>query len=41
LIDFQKVIIGEKIRDVQEDGFRTVNFNDQHLAGILYVEDEA
>jgi len=41
LIDFQKVIIGEKIRDVQEDGFRTINFNDQHMAGILYVDDAA
>jgi len=28
LIDFQKIIIGEKIRDVQEDGFHNVNFND-------------
>ena len=41
LIDFQKVIIGEKIRDVQEDGFRNVDFDDQHLAGILYVDDPA
>ena len=28
LIDFQKIIIGEKIRDVLEDGFHTINFND-------------
>lgn len=28
MIDFQKVIIGEKIRDVQEEGFRTVDFDD-------------
>jgi hypothetical protein len=41
LIDFQKIIIGEKIRDVQEDGFRNVNFNDQHLASILYIENPA
>jgi hypothetical protein len=41
MIDFQKVIIGEKIRDIQEDGFRTIDFDDQHLAGILYIEDDA
>lgn len=28
MIDFQKVIIGEKIRDVQEEGFRVVDFDD-------------
>ena len=26
---------------MQEEGFRNVNFNDQHLAGILYLEDDA
>jgi hypothetical protein len=40
LIDFQKIIIGEKIRDVQEDGFNNVNFNDQHLASIFCVEPD-
>ena len=40
MIDFQKVIIGEKIRDVQEDGFHTISFNDQQLASIFYVEPE-
>jgi hypothetical protein len=40
LIDFQKIIIGEKIRDVQEEGFHTVNFNDQHLASIFMLEDD-
>lgn len=38
LIDFQKLIIGEKIRGYQE-GFKNINFNDQHLASILYKED--
>jgi len=41
MIDFQKVIIGEKIRDVQEEGFRVIDFDDQHLASILYIEDDA
>ena len=40
LIDFQKIIIGEKIRDVQEDGFHGVNFNDQHLASIFFLEPD-
>lgn len=40
MIDFQKLIIGEKIRDVQEEGFHNVNFNDQHLASIFYVEPD-
>ena len=40
LIDFCKIIIGEKIRDVQEDGFHNVNFNDQHLASIFCVEPD-
>jgi len=41
MIDFQKVIIGEKIRDVQEEGFRVVDFDDQHLASILFLEDDS
>ena len=39
LIDFQKLIIGEKIRGYQE-GFKNISFDDQHLASILYKEDE-
>lgn len=34
------MIIGEKVRSILEHGFRHVNFNDQHLARIIYVEDE-
>lgn len=37
LVDFQKVIIGEKVRDVLEGGFRGINFNDQHLAEIMFI----
>lgn len=37
LIDFQKLIIGEKIRGYQED-FKNINFNDQHLAQLLHKE---
>lgn len=39
LIDFQKLIIGEKIRGYQED-FKNIRFTDQHLAAILYKEEE-
>jgi hypothetical protein len=39
MIDFQKVIIGEKIRFIQEKNFRKVSFNDNHLADIMWVED--
>jgi len=39
-IDFQKVIVGEKIRYIQEKDYRHVNFNDNHLASIFWVEDE-
>ena len=38
LIDFQKLIIGEKIRGFQEE-FKNVEFNDQHLAQLLYKEN--
>lgn len=37
LIDFQKLIIGEKIRGYQE-GFENINFNDQHLAKLICME---
>ena len=40
LVDFQKVIIGEKVRGYQEGIFHNINFNDQHLAQIMYVEPE-
>jgi hypothetical protein len=39
-INFTKVIIGEKIRSIQEYDYRQVNFNDNHLASIFYIEDE-
>ena len=39
LIDFQKLIIGEKVRFYQED-FKNINFNDQHLASLLYKEGD-
>lgn len=39
-INFTKVIIGEKIRNIQENDYTLVNFNDNHLASIFYVEDE-
>ena len=39
LIDFQKLIIGEKIRGYQEE-FKNIEFNDQHLAKLLYKEEE-
>ena len=38
-INFEKLIIGEKIRGYQED-FKNIEFNDQHLAQLLYKEDE-
>ena len=40
MINFDKLIIGEKIRGYQED-FKNIEFNDQHLAQLLYKEDEA
>jgi len=39
-IDFQKLIIGEKIRYIQEQSYRKVNFNDNHLANVFFVEDD-
>ena len=38
IVDFSKVIIGEKIRGCQEE-FKNVEFNDQHLAEMLHKED--
>lgn len=38
IVDFQKVIIGEKIRGCQEEN-RNVEFNDQHLAELLHKEE--
>jgi len=38
-IDFSVVIIGEKVRSVLEQGFHPVNFNDQNLANLFYIED--
>jgi hypothetical protein len=40
VINFEKVIIGEKIRNIQEFNHRHVNFNDNHLASVFWVEDE-
>ena len=39
-INFDKVIIGEKIRNIQEFNYRHVQFNDNHLASIFFVEDD-
>lgn len=39
-INFSKIIIGEKIRYIQEHDYRHVVFNDNHLASIFWVEDE-
>lgn len=38
LIDFQKLIIGEKVRGIQESKNYGVQFTDQHLAGLLCKE---
>lgn len=37
LVDFQKLIIGEKVRGYQEE-FKNVEFNDQHLSQLLHKE---
>ena len=39
-IDFSLVIIGNKVRSVLEEKYRLVNFNDQALAGMMYIEDD-
>jgi len=40
LIDFQKLIIGEKVRGYCEGAWKNVVFNDQHLAALLHKEDD-
>jgi len=40
LIDFQKLIIGEKVRGYCEGAWQNVVFNDQHLAALLHKEDD-
>lgn len=39
-IDFTKVIIGEKIRSINENKFRPYSFNDQRLAELMMIEDD-
>lgn len=39
-IDFTKVIIGDKIRAVQEHNFKKVDFNDQELAALMLIDDD-
>jgi len=39
-IDFQKLIIGEKIRGIQEQNFKNINFGDHHLANVIFIEDD-
>lgn len=39
-IDFTTVIIGEKIRGVLEKNGKLVTFNDEELAGMMYIEAE-
>lgn len=40
MMDFQKLIIGEKIRGYNNGKFININFNHQYLAGILNLEDD-
>ena len=39
-IDFSVVVIGDKCRSVLENNYSLVNFNDQALANLMYIEDE-
>lgn len=39
-IDFQRMIIGDKIRAIQEKNYQHVNFNDNHLADIFNIQNE-
>jgi len=41
IVDFQKVIIGEKVRGYQDKGFKNINFNDEHLSKILYIPKDS
>jgi hypothetical protein len=34
------MIIGDKVRGIQEKNFQQVNFNDNHLADIFLIENE-
>ena len=40
-IDFSLVIVGNKVRSVLEENYRPVNFNDQALANLMYIEEDA
>jgi hypothetical protein len=39
-IDFSLVIVGNKVRSVLEENYNLVNFNDQALAQLIYIEDD-
>ena len=39
-IDFTKVIIGDKIRSVQENNYERYQFNDQQLAALMMIDDD-
>ena len=39
-IDFSIVIIGNKCRSVLENNYKLVNFNDQALANLMFIEDD-
>lgn len=43
IIDFQRMIIGEKIRGFTEDddGFKNIEFTNEHLADILCIKDNS
>lgn len=34
------MIVGEKIRAIQEQNYKNINFGDQHLANVIYIEDD-
>lgn len=39
-MDFTKLIIGDKIRGIQEHNFKKVDFNDQELAALMIIDDD-
>ena len=39
-IDFTKVIIGEKIRSINENDYKPYSFNDQRLAELMMIEHQ-
>ena len=41
IIDFQRLIIGEKIRGYTGDDFHNVEFTNEHLADILCIKDDS